>query len=112
MDERKAMESDEKQPTDNGLPIQIPSREEADMFKTIHIKKHERGLWFRRGDFERLLYPGTYRFWELPWNFGSTKIETIDLLKARFEHPMLDLLIDDERLRESLILIDLTDDER
>ena len=82
------------------------------MFKTIHIKKHERGLWFRRGDFERLLYPGTYRFWEMPWNFGSTKVETVDLLKARFEHPMLDVLIDDERLRESLIVVDLTDDER
>jgi regulator of protease activity HflC (stomatin/prohibitin superfamily) len=82
------------------------------MFKMIHIKKHERGLWFRRGDFERLLYPGTYRFWERPWNFGSTKVETVDLLKARFEHPMLDVLIDDERLRESLIVVDLTDDER
>jgi len=30
------------------------------MFKTIHIKKHERGLLFREGDFVRLL--GTRRF--------------------------------------------------
>ena len=31
------------------------------MYKTIHIKKHERGLWFRRGDLIDLLHPGTYR---------------------------------------------------
>jgi regulator of protease activity HflC (stomatin/prohibitin superfamily) len=82
------------------------------MFTTIHIKKHERGLWFRRGDFHQLLFPGTYRLWNLPWSFGSTKVEVIDLLKTRFEHPLLDVLIDDPRVRQSLIVVDLTDDER
>jgi regulator of protease activity HflC (stomatin/prohibitin superfamily) len=82
------------------------------MYTTVHIKKHERGFWFRRGDFQQVLFPGTYRLWDLPWNFGSTKIEAVDLLKTRFEHPLLDVLIDDPRLRESLIVVDLTDDER
>src|SRR2546421_6367934 len=33
------------------------------MFKKIHIRKHERGLWFRKGDFHRLLMPGSYFIW-------------------------------------------------
>ena len=62
------------------------------MYKNVHIKKHERGLWFRRGDFHQLLYPGDYRIWELPWTVGHDKVEIVDLLKTRFEHPMLDVL--------------------
>src|SRR5438874_2249719 len=91
---------------------EIESEKEVDMYTTVHIKKHERGLWFRRGDFQQLLFPGTYRLWSLPWNFASTTVEKVDLLKTRFEHPMLDVLVDDPVLRESLIVIDLTDTER
>src|SRR5262245_16798448 len=79
------------------------------MFTTIHIKKHERGLRFRHGDFDRVLFPGTHRRWF--WD-AATRIETVDLLKTRFEHPLLDVLIDDPILRESLVIVDLTDDER
>src|SRR5947208_1376140 len=82
------------------------------MYKNVHIKKHERGLWFRRGDFHQLLYPGDYRIWELPWTVGHDKVEIVDLLKTRFEHPMLDVLTDDERLREALVVVDLADNER
>ena len=34
----------------------------------IRIKKHERGLWFRHGDFRRVLSPGAHRFWSWLWS--------------------------------------------
>ena len=30
------------------------------------VRKHERGLLFKDGDFLRFLAPGTYRFWNTP----------------------------------------------
>ena len=60
------------------------------MFMKYHIKQFERGLLFRRGDFVRLLEPGTYR---TPiWNWVRDRIDVIDTLKTRFEHPLLDRL--------------------
>ncbi len=32
------------------------------MFTKIRIKKHERGLWFRHGDFRKLLQPARTGF--------------------------------------------------
>src|SRR3989442_1388541 len=57
------------------------------MFKTIHIKKHERGLWFRRGDFVGVLYPGTFRvpFWKL----AHEKIQVVNTTVTRFEQGLL-----------------------
>ena len=75
------------------------------MFKKIHIRKHERGLWFRKGDFHRLLAPGTWFVWR-----GNVQI--VDTLKVRFEHPLLEQLVREEELKSALLIIDLTDTER
>lgn len=80
------------------------------MFRTIHIRKHERGLLFTDGDFARLVGPGKVR---IPfWRLAKDKVEVIDTLKARFEHPLLDVLIDDPVVAEQLVVVDLADGER
>src|SRR3954469_21236927 len=80
------------------------------MFTKTHIRQYERGLLFRKGDFVRPLAPGTYR---IPiWRIGKDRIEVADTLKTRFEHPLLEVLLRDERLREQLTIVDLTDTQR
>ena len=59
------------------------------MFRKIHIRKHEVGLLFKRGDFVRPLGAGTYR---LPFWTHHRKIEVIDMLRTRFDHALLDML--------------------
>lgn len=77
------------------------------MFKVYHIKAHERGLWFRKGDFEQLLLPGT------AWLLGlRDKVEVIDTLKTRFDHPLLEVLIDRPQVRGQLMVVELAAMER
>jgi regulator of protease activity HflC (stomatin/prohibitin superfamily) len=78
--------------------------------KTVRIRKHERGLLFRDGDFVRPLAPGVYR---IPiWRVRRVKIEVVDTLRTRFDHPLLDVLLADERVRDALVVVDLTDTQR
>src|SRR5690349_5780388 len=79
------------------------------MFTNIHIKKHERGLLFRRGDFVRLLRPGTYRFWDL---LGRTKVAVVSTLETNFKHPLLDVLLLEPSVQDELLVLDLADGER
>ena len=81
------------------------------MYTTIHIYDHQRGLWFRRGEFQQLLAPGTYRLWDQPASFGTT-IDTVDLREPRLAHPQLDALIGDPRLRPALTVVELAEDQR
>ena len=80
------------------------------MYIKTRIRKHERGLWFRHGEFAGLLKPGVRRTWL--WNWARDRIEVADTLKTRFEHKDLDLLLADPAVREALWLIDLNDAER
>ncbi len=80
------------------------------MYKTIHIKKHERGLWFRRGDLIDLLQPGAYR---IPfWNLARDTVSVHDTTRTRFEHPALDVLLTSGTLRDQLHVVDLNDTQR
>ena len=80
------------------------------MFNKIYIKQYERGLMFREGDFIRPLEPGTYR---IPfWRLVRDRIEVVSTLKTKFEHALLDVLIADAKLREQLVVLDLTDTQR
>jgi regulator of protease activity HflC (stomatin/prohibitin superfamily) len=80
------------------------------MFRKIHIRKHERGLWFRKGDLHRLLTPGTHVMWH--GIFGQHRVEVADTLKVRFEHPLLEQLVREEEMKSALMVVDLTDTER
>jgi len=80
------------------------------MYYKIHIRQYERGLKFRRGDFVRPLAPGTH---VIPiWHWTHDRIEVLDTTKTIFEHPMLDVLLRDPRLRELLTVVDNTDNQR
>ncbi|UCF34225.1 MAG: slipin family protein [Phycisphaerales bacterium] len=82
------------------------------MLCIVRIRKFERGLWFRHGDFVGLLGTGKYRFWSRLWSDVWDEIRIVNTLATRFEHPLLDVLIKDEHLWDALQIVDLTDNER
>ncbi len=81
------------------------------MFGKIRIRKFERGLWFRHGDFRGLLGSGAHRFWSRLWSMRD-KVEIVSTLNTKFEHPLLDVMIADDDVRDALMIVDLNDNER
>ena len=80
------------------------------LFKTIRIKAHERGLWFRHGEFQRVLTPGRYR---IPfWRARRDEVQVVSTLATRFEHPLLDVLLTHNEVRDHLLVVDNNDAER
>lgn len=77
------------------------------MVSTVYIRQHELGLQFKHGDFVRLLGPGRH------WLFSlAGRVEIVDTLRTRFEHPLLDVLVHDPDVRAALEVVELTDTER
>ena len=58
------------------------------------VRKHERGLLFKDGDFIKFLGPGTYRYFGLRRRYA---VERFDLSVAAFEHRLGDYLVEAER---------------
>jgi regulator of protease activity HflC (stomatin/prohibitin superfamily) len=58
------------------------------IFKTIHIKQHERGVLYRRGDFKTILKPGQYRYVGFDWS-----LERYDLNQPTAMLPNLELVL-------------------
>jgi regulator of protease activity HflC (stomatin/prohibitin superfamily) len=79
------------------------------MFNKIHINQHQRGLWFRYGDLQRVLQPGTYRNWTWVLHPARDRVEVVDTLCTRFEHPRLEALLTNAQLAAELIVVDLAD---
>ncbi len=81
-------------------------------YRKYQIAKHERGLCYRNKDFDALLAPGTHRipFWSLLTNRKTVQI--VNTLVTKFEHPLLDIIVRDERVRDELMVLDLGDTER
>ena len=80
------------------------------MFRKIRIRKHEVGLWFRRGDFQRVLEPGAHRLAD--GLFWGGRLERFNTLETEFKHRLLDVLVADEQVRAQLVLVELADDQR
>lgn len=59
-------------------------------YKRVIVKKNERGLLLRNGDFERVLRPGTYRLFSL---FDKLGVEIFPLSQPLFAHPLADYLL-------------------
>ncbi len=77
------------------------------MLRIVDIKSHERGLLFERGDFTRVLSPGCH------FVAGFNKrIEIVDTLKTRLEHPLLEVLVKNVDLLFELIVIENSDTQR
>jgi regulator of protease activity HflC (stomatin/prohibitin superfamily) len=60
------------------------------MFTRVTVKKNERGLLLRNGDFERVLHPGEHRF--STWK-DDVRIETFALEQPAFHHGLVDYLM-------------------
>jgi len=80
-------------------------------YKTIRIRSYERGLLFRDGEFIRPL-TGPRKLRIPLWKRRRTQITVIDATKTKFEHPMLDVLLQNSELRSMLAVLDLTDTHR
>src|SRR3954471_19138099 len=80
----------------------IEQRKEAPMFGLFHIREHQRGLWFRKGDFQDVLQPGTTWLLNL-----HDSVEIIDTLATRFDHKLLDVLANKPALRAELEIVEL-----
>jgi regulator of protease activity HflC (stomatin/prohibitin superfamily) len=59
-------------------------------FTRVTVKKNERGLLLRNGDFERVLHPGEHRF--STWK-DDVRIETFALEQPAFSHGLVDYLM-------------------
>ena len=57
------------------------------------VRKHERGLLFKDGDFQTFLAPATYRFFD-PLN--SYTIESFDVSQPTFNHTLVSYLLEAE----------------
>ena len=80
------------------------------MFAKIRIRKREVGLWFRHGDFKRLLTPGSY--WLFSRLIFLSYVQIVDRLACKFEHELLDVLVDEPDVAAQLVIVDLKDDQR
>lgn len=58
------------------------------------VRKHERGLLFKDGDFIEFLAPGTYRYYDLRRRYA---VQSFDLSVAAFGHRLADYLVEAER---------------
>jgi regulator of protease activity HflC (stomatin/prohibitin superfamily) len=60
------------------------------MFRMFYVKKDERALLFRKGDFVEVLQAGEHRFFD---PLGCLTIEKFSLAKTQFEHKLADYLV-------------------
>lgn len=81
------------------------------MFRRIHIQRHQRGLRFQRGDFVRLLAPGSYRK-PLFAALRGLRTDLVNTLESAFRHPLVDILVRQPELATALHVVDLRDDQR
>ena len=74
-------------------------------------RRTQRGLWFRHGEFQRVLAPGRYR---IPcWlRARRDEVQVVSTLATRFEHPLLDVLLTHNEVRDHLLVVDNNDAER
>jgi regulator of protease activity HflC (stomatin/prohibitin superfamily) len=63
------------------------------MFQKFYVKKDERALLFRKGDFVTILKAGEHRFFD---PLGRLTIEKFSLAKTQFEHKLADYLVKSE----------------
>jgi regulator of protease activity HflC (stomatin/prohibitin superfamily) len=80
------------------------------LYITIRIKQHERGLWFRHGEFRGLLPAGEYKIWF--WNRKRDQIHVVDMMQTRFEHKLLDVMLAHQSVRDAVLMVDNADHER
>ena len=92
--ERKALVMRQhKRPSFDGHLIEEGERSMWFIQKFV-VRKHERGLLFKDGDFIKFLAPGIYRFNDWKRRYA---VERFDLSVAAFAHRLIDYLVEAER---------------
>jgi regulator of protease activity HflC (stomatin/prohibitin superfamily) len=79
------------------------------MMKRIQIHSDEMGLRFREGEFDGLLEPGKYWFFD---PLGKLEIAKVSVRDPWLAHDKLDVIVKSGVLRERAEVIDLKDHER
>jgi regulator of protease activity HflC (stomatin/prohibitin superfamily) len=59
-------------------------------YRKFIVRKHERGLLFKQGDFVRFMAPGIYRMFD---PFMRLKVELHDIASPQFEHRLADFFV-------------------
>jgi regulator of protease activity HflC (stomatin/prohibitin superfamily) len=68
----------------------MKNKKEIKMFTNVYVKKDERALLFKRGDFEKFLSPGEYRFFD---PLKRLAVEKFSLAKPLFENRIGEYLL-------------------
>lgn len=79
------------------------------MLKTVKIASYEMGLYFRNGEFKRLLGPGRH------WLFDPLLKSRIKIVSQRdpwLVHDKLDVLVKSGALKDRAVVLDLKDHQR
>jgi regulator of protease activity HflC (stomatin/prohibitin superfamily) len=78
------------------------------MFKRVTIKKNERGILLRNGDFERIMKPGRYWLFE---GFDKQRVDTFAIDQTAFAHGLADYLMAKEPavVAEEFVRAELTE---
>src|SRR5687768_12959173 len=80
------------------------------MFKRVTVKKNERGLLLRNGDFQRVLQPGTH------WLFAGMdqlEVQLFALEQPAFSHALADYLMAKEPgvVAAEFVRVELTENQ-
>jgi regulator of protease activity HflC (stomatin/prohibitin superfamily) len=79
------------------------------LFKRIKVRSYEMGLYFRDGEFKRLLAPGTH--WIVDPMFRAAVI-TVSQRQPWLTHEKLDMIVKSGVLKDRAVVLDLKDYER
>ncbi len=79
---------------------------------TVRVRKHERGLMFRHGEFVRVLGPGVHRLWGRVIRGRRETIEVVSTLEAELVHPLLESIVRDPVVRAELAVVELAGHQR
>jgi regulator of protease activity HflC (stomatin/prohibitin superfamily) len=78
------------------------------MFKRVTIKKNERGILLRNGDFDRILKPGRYWLFK---GLDALRVDTFAIDQTAFAHGLADYFLakEPELVAEEFVRVELTE---
>jgi regulator of protease activity HflC (stomatin/prohibitin superfamily) len=79
------------------------------MFKRVKVRSYEYGLYFREGEFKRLLSPGRYWFFD---PLLKTQVDVVSQRSPWLVHEKLDVIVKSGALTGRAEVVDLKDYER
>jgi regulator of protease activity HflC (stomatin/prohibitin superfamily) len=78
----------------------------------LHVRKHQKGLRFVRGDFRALLQPGSYVRFPVLDALRGVRTQVVDVLEGDFAHALLPILVKEPAIADALHVLDLGDTQR